>query len=133
MSWYHKNLQHCSKEIMQQTIGTNFCWLGLTTQMVQCMKRCILCQEYKITDQKSYGKVLIQEDKEDIELWSSVHLDMARAWKVRIRHKKHRKIYSVKVQMMTAVDQGSSFPEIWEMKKKESRYAAQTFDMNWLC
>eukprot|EP00957_Ditylum_brightwellii_P078171 5943154-Ditylum_brightwellii.AAC.1 len=34
---------------------------------------------------------------------------------------------------MIVTDQGSGFPEIWIMKKKESRYAVQIFDMNWLC
>eukprot|EP00957_Ditylum_brightwellii_P134570 10259568-Ditylum_brightwellii.AAC.1 len=58
---------------------------------------------------------------------------MAGAWKVRFRHRKCGKIYDVKVQMMTAADQGTGFPEIWGMKKKKSRYAARTFNMNWLC
>eukprot|EP00957_Ditylum_brightwellii_P087987 6700647-Ditylum_brightwellii.AAC.1 len=44
---------------------------------------------------------------------------MVGVWKVQFRHKKRGKLYDVKVQMKTAVDQGSGFPEIWGMKKKE--------------
>eukprot|EP00957_Ditylum_brightwellii_P159111 12109605-Ditylum_brightwellii.AAC.1 len=58
---------------------------------------------------------------------------MAGPWKVQFWHSKRRNIYNVKVQMMTAADQGTGFPEICGMKKKKSRYAAHTFDMNWLC
>jgi len=133
VEWYHKNLQHRGDKLMQHTIGTNFCWPGWTAQIPQCVKQCTLCQEYKITGQKNYGKIPIQEEKEDIKPWSSVHLDTASKWKIQFQHRKCRKIYNVKVQMMTTADQGSGFPEIWEMKKKKSRYAAHTFDMNWLC
>eukprot|EP00957_Ditylum_brightwellii_P143336 10919805-Ditylum_brightwellii.AAC.1 len=58
---------------------------------------------------------------------------MAGPWKVQFWHRKRRKIYDVKVQMMTAADQGTGVPEIWGMKKKKSRYKACMFDMNWLC
>eukprot|EP00957_Ditylum_brightwellii_P025227 1909560-Ditylum_brightwellii.AAC.1 len=35
------------------------------------------------------------------------------------RHgRKHGKICDVKVQIMTAADQGTGFPEIWGMKKR---------------
>eukprot|EP00957_Ditylum_brightwellii_P034114 2585675-Ditylum_brightwellii.AAC.1 len=67
----------------------------------------MLCQEYKITVQKNYSKILIQEEKEDIEPWSGVHLDMTGMWKVQFWRRKRRKIYSIKVQMMTVADQGS--------------------------
>eukprot|EP00957_Ditylum_brightwellii_P205722 15345114-Ditylum_brightwellii.AAC.1 len=62
-NWYHKNFQHCGEEIMQHTIRNNFKWLGWTTQVDRAVKACKLCQEYKVTRHKNYGKVPMQEDK----------------------------------------------------------------------
>eukprot|EP00957_Ditylum_brightwellii_P123130 9388161-Ditylum_brightwellii.AAC.1 len=112
VEWYHENLQYRGNELMQQTIGTNFCWPQWTAQIAQCVNQCTLCQEYNITGHKNYGKIPIQEKKEDIEPWSSVHLDMAGPWKDQFRHSKRGKIYDVKLQMMTAADQRTGFPEI---------------------
>eukprot|EP00957_Ditylum_brightwellii_P177644 13530708-Ditylum_brightwellii.AAC.1 len=35
IEWYHKNLQHWGSNLMQHTIGTNFCWPGWTAQIAR--------------------------------------------------------------------------------------------------
>eukprot|EP00957_Ditylum_brightwellii_P148079 11273964-Ditylum_brightwellii.AAC.1 len=41
---------------MARTIGTNFRLPGWMMQVTQCVKKYQVCQEYKITRQKAYGK-----------------------------------------------------------------------------
>eukprot|EP00957_Ditylum_brightwellii_P021124 1592577-Ditylum_brightwellii.AAC.1 len=103
IDWYHKNLQHHGTEVMKRTICHNFKWPVWTAQIDRAVKVCKLCQEYKFTGQKNYRKIPLQEDKQEIELWQCMHVDLAA---------RAGKMFEVQVQVLTAADQGTGFPKI---------------------
>ena len=126
VEWFHENLQHPGKERMICTIRNNFIWIGWTSQIEKYVANCHQCREFKITGTKKYGKIPLRMDgKEEIEPWASVHIDCAGEWAVNFKHVPSGKIIAKKILTLTAVDQGTGFPEIWPLKdrsRKKIRY-----------
>jgi hypothetical protein len=57
LQWYHTSLQHPGIKRMQATMRENVYWPGLDAAVVHAVKNCPVCQQYKITAVKRYGKI----------------------------------------------------------------------------
>ena len=74
----------------------------------------------------------MEENKENMQLWEQVHTDCEGGWIVKVKCK-DGKIGDRKILTLTAVDQGTGFPEIWPIETASSYVCATVFDKNWLC
>ena len=91
-----------------------------------------MCQKWKITGVKKYGKVPLPDSAESsVPPFHTVHVDMIGPWKVYF--KVVGKKVSKEVQALTIVDKASNWPEIAPTLSKESKVIAELFDKVWLC
>lgn len=118
VEWFHDNLQHRDRDLTLNTIKNNFNWPGMTADVTRHVEGCTLCQEYKITGQKKYGKIPIQENKEEIEPWQYVYMDCIGPWKVQYKFMETNRTMEKQIEALMAVDQGTSFSEIWPLPDK---------------
>ena len=63
---YHKGLQHAGPERTTSTLQLHFEWPGMVEDIKRRIKKCSLCQKYKITGVKKYSKVPIVKEPQSI-------------------------------------------------------------------
>jgi hypothetical protein len=66
---------------MQVTIEENLYWPGLNAAVEKMVQKCPVCQQYKITSVKRYGKILLPRSKTLLP-WEEVHVDLIGPWLV---------------------------------------------------
>jgi len=109
--WYYENLQHPGADRLTATIKQHFNWPGMGKNSAVFSSSCNLCQKYKITGQKKYGKIPFAENMQDIDPWDCVHIDMIGAWNVTFKLTDTRKTITVKLQGLTMIDRETTWPE----------------------
>ena len=125
-------LQHSGAERTSKTVQQHFDWPGAGEQIKKYIQRCSVCQKWKITGVKKYGKIPLPDSAESsVPPFHTVHVDMIGPWKVyfQVVGKK----VSKEVQALTIVDKASNWPEIAPTLSKESKVIAELFDKVWLC
>jgi hypothetical protein len=81
MDWYHTTLQHPGIARMQVTIKEHLYWPGLDAAVERMVKKCQVCQQYKITAVRKYGKNPLPRN-DAILPWEEVHVDLIGPWPV---------------------------------------------------
>ena len=132
IEWYHEMLQHRGKDAMTHTIGNDFKWPGWTAEIGRFVSSCDICQRFKITGIKSYGKVPMK-DEEQAEPWETIHIDLAGPWKMTFKVTNKSKTIDVEILAMTIIDEGTGIIEIWPIKEKSAANIAKVMGMIWLC
>jgi hypothetical protein len=67
---------------MQATMRENLHWPGIDAAIKIMVQQCPLCQWYKITAVKQYGKIPLPKSKTVLP-WKEVHMDMIGLWQVK--------------------------------------------------
>ena len=75
IEWYHENLQHAGVTRTQKTMAKYFTWKKMKEEIEDFIKTCDICQRFKITRVKNYGKILENTPLHQREIWEVVHLD----------------------------------------------------------
>ena len=83
IKWYHDGLQHSGPERTSSTLRLHFEWPGVVEDVKRHIKKCSLCQKYKITGVKKYGKVPIVSEPQLVPPFNTVHVDMIGPWKIK--------------------------------------------------
>jgi transposase InsO family protein len=97
------------------------------------VKTCALCQQYKITATKKYGKIPLPKPPA-IKPWEEVHVDMIGPWTVQFTLTNQPGTTRVEhLQALTIIDKGTGWPEFVATRSKASQHIALLFDGVWLC
>jgi transposase InsO family protein len=97
------------------------------------VKNCTVCQSYKITAVKKYGKIPLPKST-TIKPWEEVHVDMVGPWTVHFElTNQPGKIVVQQLQALTIIDKGTGWPEFVATQSKSSQQVAILFDSTWLC
>jgi hypothetical protein len=133
LQWYHTTLQHPGIARMQATIKEHLYWPGIDDDVVKHVKKCQVCQQYKITAIKKYGKIPLP--KIDTLLpWEEVHVDLMGLWPVQYTSPRNPSKTAIeKIQALTIVDKATGWPEFVAIKNKSSYHISLLFDSDWLC
>jgi hypothetical protein len=75
LHWYHDCLQHPCVHRMQATVKEHLYWPRIDQDIATYVKNCTVCQSYKITAVKKYGKIPLPKST-TIKPWEEVHVDM---------------------------------------------------------
>jgi hypothetical protein len=133
MQWYHTTLQHPGIKRMQATIKENLYWPGLDAAVEKLVQACPVCQQYKITAVKRYGKIPLPTS-DTLLPWEEVHVDMIGPWPVTYEsHTNPGKTSIEKIQALTIIDKATGWPEFAATKNKSSYHISILFDGEWLC
>jgi hypothetical protein len=111
LEWYHTTLQHPGIARMQATIKESLYWPGLDAAVEKMVKKCQVCQQFKITAVRKYGKIPLPRNN-SILPWEEVHVDLIGPWPVQYaspRNPSHTTIQ--KIQALTIVDKATGWPE----------------------
>ena len=77
IEWYHEMLQHSGAERTSSTIRQYFDWPGAVQEIKCYVKKCSVCQKYKITGIKKYGKIPYQSSEQfSVPPFHTIHVDM---------------------------------------------------------
>ena len=131
--WYHDTLKHPGAERLLATMRTHFNWPGMSKSIEQFTKTCDICQRYKITGNKKYGKLPLATDWDKYGPWECIHVDMVGPWKIRYKLTKTSKIIPVELLALTMIDRGTNWPEFALAHDKSAIGNAILFDKEWLC
>ncbi len=133
LHWYHDCLQHPGVRRMQSTIKENLYWPGMDQAIAMYVKTCALCQQYKITATKKYGKIPLPKSPA-VKPWEEVHVDMIGPWTVQFTLTNQLGTTRVEqLQALTIIDKGTGWPEFVATQSKASQHIAILFDGVWLC
>jgi transposase InsO family protein len=133
LHWYHDCLQHPGVRRMQATIKQNLYWPGMDQAITAYVKTCALCQQYKITATKKYGKIPLPKSP-TVKPWEEVHVDMIGPWTVQFTLTNQPGTTRVEhLQALTIIDKGTGWPEFVATRSKASQHIALLFDGVWLC
>ena len=109
--WYHDSLKHPGKDRLLETMRLHFNWPGMTKSLEDYSKTCDICQRYKITGGRKYGKLPLAVDWDKYGPWQCVHVDMVGPWSIRYKLTKNGKIITVKLLALTIIDRVTTWPE----------------------
>jgi hypothetical protein len=133
LQWYHITLQHPGIKRMQATVREHFYWPGIDAAVEQLVHACPICQQYKITAVKRYGKIPLPTT-EPILPWEEVHVDLIGPWPVQYDSSTTPGKTSIeKIQALTIIDKATGWPEFIATQNKSSYHISILFDSNWLC
>ena len=86
VEWYHDNLRHSGTKRTSATIRQYFNWPGASTFIEHYVKKCGICQKYKITGAKKYGKIPPpDESQSSVPPFHTIHVDMIGPWKIYLK------------------------------------------------
>jgi transposase InsO family protein len=133
LHWYHDCLQHPGVRRMQATVKEHLYWPKIDQDIATYVKNCTICQSYKITAVKKYGKIPLPKST-TIKPWEEVHVDMVGPWTVHFElTNQPGKIVVQQLQALTIIDKGTGWPEFVATQSKSSQQVAILFDSTWLC
>jgi hypothetical protein len=133
LHWYHDCLQHPGVRRMQATVKEHLYWPKIDQDIATYMKNCTVCQSYKITAVKKYGKIPLPRST-TIKPWEEVHVDMIGPWTVHFElTDQPGKMVVQQLQALTIIDKGTGWPEFVATQSKSSQQVAILFDGTWLC
>ncbi len=133
LHWYHDCLQHPGVRRMQATIKEHLYWPGIDQAVATYVKTCAVCQEYKITATKKYGKIPLPRSI-TIKPWEEVHVDMIGPWTVQFTLTNQPGTTKLEQLLaLTIIDKGTGWPEFVATQSKTSQQIAILFDGAWLC
>jgi transposase InsO family protein len=133
LHWYHDCLQHPGVRRMQATIKEHLYWPRIDQDIQTYVKNCSICQTYKITAVKKYGKIPLPRSP-TIKPWEEVHVDMIGPWTVHFELSNQPGTTIVQhLQALTIIDKGTGWPEFIATQSKSSQQIAILFDGAWLC
>jgi hypothetical protein len=107
LHWYHDCLQHPGVRCMQATIKEHLYWPRIDQDIRAYIKKCSICQTYKITAVKKYGKIPLPRSP-TIKPWEEVHVDMIGPWMVNFELTDQPGTTIVQqLQALTIIDKGT--------------------------
>ncbi|KAL7463900.1 hypothetical protein ACHAXS_004253 [Conticribra weissflogii] len=133
ISWYHENLQHADVTRLLNTIKVHFGYPGIRKDLEELVRSCDICQRYKITGKKNYGKIPLTPALQDKEPWEVVHIDCTGPWDIQYENDITGEIQNQKLDLLTISDACLGWVEFLVMKNKTAKHTAHLFDINWLC
>ena len=131
--WYHDSLKHPGKDRLLETMRLHFNWPGMTKSLEDYSKTCDICQRYKITGGRKYGKLPLAVDWDKYGPWQCVHVDMVGPWSIRYKLTKNGKTITVKLLALTMIDRATGWSEFAIENDATAITNAILFDKEWLC
>ncbi len=121
LHWYHDYLQHPGVRRMQATMKEHLYWPGMDQAVAKYVKTCTVCQEFKITATKKYGKIPLPRSAET-KPWEEVHVDMIGPWTVQFTLANQPGTAKIEQLLaLTIVDKGTGWPEFVATRLKLSQ------------
>ena len=131
--WYHDSLKHPGYDRLLETMRLHFNWPGMAKALETYAKTCDVCQRYKITAGRKYGKLPLAVDWDKYGPWQCVHVDMVGPWNIRYKLTKVGNIIAVKLLALTMIDRATGWPEFAIAHDASAITNAILFDKEWLC
>ena len=131
IQWYHLNLHHPGQTRTLQTIQEHFDWPGMTSKIKEYEKAREVCQKFKLTAPKKYGKIP-KQNVIHIAPIKHIQVDLAGLWKNHPEHKDGKQTLN-QIYMLTTLYIWSNWIKIHPITNKQSANIVQIFDNKWLC
>ena len=139
--WYHDTLIHPGMKRTELTIGQNFYWKGLTTDVQRHCRTCYDCQQNKKVNTE-YG-LLPAKDNPDTTPWHTLCIDLIGPYPIgdditesyKDKNGKWRKRVveeAPKLHCLTMIDPATCWFEIAQIDDKSSAETAQELEITWL-
>lgn len=116
LGWFHHYLNHPGGDRLGNTIGQTCYWPGLMNEAKRHVKRCKICNEFKVKSRK-YGH-LPPKIVGELKPWDTVHIDLIGPYSVTINQTQaNGSIQKKDVQLtcMTMIDPATGWFEIAEV------------------
>ena len=95
------------------------------------VRACEVCQKVKITAPKKYGKIPLNNFNH-VTPFEHIQMDLAGPWKICLQHEDSKQTMN-QIWILTIIDVGSNWIEIYPITNIRSVNIAQIFDNKWLC
>ena len=129
--WYHLKWRHPGQTRTLQTIKEHFDWPGMSSKIKEYVKACEVCQKFKITVPKIYGKIPLK-NVTHVTPFEHIQVDLAGPWKILLEHEEGKQAQS-QIWISTILDIGSNWIKMHPITNKQSPNIAQIFNNEWLC
>ena len=91
---------------MTNTMRIRCAWPGMDPDIKAHVNTCTICQMYKKTGGKQYGKIPLTNSK-GCEPWAKVQTDLIGPWTVKFRLTKKSKVIETSVSAITIIDKAT--------------------------
>ena len=103
----------------------------MSSKIKEYVKACEVCQKFKITVPKIYGKIPLK-NVTHVTPFEHIQVDLAGPWKILLEHEEGKQAQS-QIWISTILDIGSNWIKMHPITNKQSPNIAQIFNNEWLC